>query len=475
MRKNIILILILLPSLCFAQNCNCSDNFKFLVEKVKKNYVGYSDKINKSNQQQFNVFTDSLQKIANSAEKMKCFDICAEWLTYFKDGHLSMYFTPEKAPADTIKAFLATAEKTSWNEHDFNTYLQGKKGKLDQIEGYWTYGSNNYKIGIVKDTVYGSNEFIGFIIRTTSPYWIPQQVKLRIKKVNDNYQLIYTRSIDHSKVFPGILLNKDVLDLGSSGKWYKSRFLEDKEEGITWAASVESPSFSSLDKETNLLVIPSFSITYKKAVDSLIEANKSLLEKSKHLVIDIRNNQGGLIGTFEKLLPYIYTNPIYNSGAALLATADNLDSRYNSYRPGLPEETKKRFQKAVEKMKNHVGELYPVYPADTTVFTHVLKNPQRVSILINGGSASAAELFILKAEQSKKVTLFGQNSAGSVDYVENILAKIPCSYFSVQYPAVRFNSTDTRPLSNVGIAPNVIIPHSVQNWIEFVRNYKPVH
>lgn len=471
MRKIVILILILLPFLGSAQNCNCADNFKTLVEKVKNNYVGYRDKITPSNQQQFDVITDSLQRIANVSEKMACFDLCAEWLTFFKDGHLMMYFTPQEGTTpNAIKDFLATSEKTNWNEADFDTYLKSNNDKLDEIEGYWTYSAGNYKIGIVRDTVNGNNEFVGFIIKTTNPYWMPQQVKLRIKKVKGNYQILYTRSIDHSKVFPSILVEQDQIDLGSSGKWYRSKFPEN--ETVTPAQPVVLPFFKVLDKETNILVLPSFSIQYKKAVDSIIERNENLLKKSKHLIIDLRNNGGGLTGTFKKLLPYLYTNPIYSSGGALLVTTDNLNARYKSDMSRFSEETKRRLQKDYEKAKDHIGEFYPLYPADTTKFSHVFKYPKRISILMNEGSASSAEILILMAEQSKKVTLFGQHSAGSIDYVENILLKIPYSYFSVQYPTVRFNSADKRPLNNIGITPHVIISDQVKDWVEYVRIYK---
>lgn len=475
MRGKLILILILLPGLAWAQNCNCADNFNFLVEKIKNNYVGYKDKVNESNQKKFDLFTDSLRNIANSAEKMPCFDICTEWLTFFKDGHLSLSFTPGKATNDEIKSFFNTAEKTSWNEHDFNSYLQRNKEKLDKIEGYWTYAAKSYKIGIVKDTAAGKNEFIGFIVNTTNPNWSKQQVKVRIKKIGDNYQTMYFRGGDHSKRVPLLLINKDTIDLGFFGKWYKSPFLENKEEAVKWVVDDILPSFKILDKETNLLVLPSFNMKYKNQVDSIIEVNTALLEKSKHLIIDIRNNSGGLTTTFEKLLPYIYTNPIYTSGASILATADNIKAWYNPDVPGVSEALKIKLKEKVRQMNAHVGELYLLYPPDSIVLAHFSKNPQRISILFDRGSASAAEIMILNTRQSKKVTFFGQNSAGSIDYVEVLNNKIPCSYFSMLYPAVRYNSVDTHPLNNTGIAPDVIIPYDVPNWIEFVRKYKPSH
>lgn len=475
MKKIFILILILLPSLSRAQNCNCSDNFNSVVERIKNNYVGYRDKVTKANQKQFDVFTDSLRKIATSSEKMRCFDICSEWLSFFEDGHIRMEYTPQEDAKDEINAYFASSERTIWNEQNFNNYLQNNKGKLDEIEGYWTYAFNTYKIGIVKDSGLGNDEFIGFIIRSDIPGWNPQQIKLRIKKAKGKYEVMYFRGIDHGKNSGSseMSIKANKMSLRSFGIWYKSKYLINHDDEIISPPKPNlSPSFKILDKETNLLVIPYFAIRYKKLVDSILESNQTLLLKTRHLIIDIRNNPGGLTGTFEKLLPYIYTNPTYIDGGVVWATKDNIRDGYDLHDPGLPEQQKKILKETVKKLSAHIGEYYPIYSIDTIKFDRVLKNPQHVSVIFNRGSASSAEYFILRAEQSKKVTLFGQNSAGATDYTEIVVGKIPCSYFSVQYPAFRSNSIETRPLNNIGITPHVFISDEVTDWVEFVRTYK---
>lgn len=472
MKKIFILILILLPFFSDAQSCNCSENFKFLVDKIKNNYVGYKDKVKDSNQQQFNVFTDSLQKIANSSDMNECKDIYLKWLSFFKDRHLGISsFKAVNASNDYIRTYFSKGEVVSWNEHSFDSYLQNNKEKLDKIEGYWS-NFPSYQIGIVKDSTINS-EFVGFILKADSIYWMPKQVKFRIKKVNGYYQVIYYKPLDHSKNSSSVRVKDSILEFDNFGKWYKGKSFKNNPE----AANVKqdlSPSFKVLDKETNLLVIPYGAIEYKKSVDSILEENKKLLENSKHLIIDLRNNSGGQNGTFENILPYLYTNPIYTEGDAVLATADNIRDGYDVDMTGYPEKTKKFMAEEVKKFKAHVGELYS-YPADTLKFDHILKNPQRISILIDKSSASATEIFLLKAEQSKKVVLFGENSAGAIDYLDVIIGKMPCEHYSVKYPAVRSNRVYTRPLDNIGIKPNVLIPDSEKDWIEFVRNYNTNH
>ncbi|MBB5644923.1 S41 family peptidase [Pedobacter cryoconitis] len=472
MKLSIIIALILLPFFSDAQSCNCSENFKFLVGKIKNNYVGYKDKIKPSNQERFNVFTDSLQKVADSSNINECKDVYLKWLSFFKDRHLGISsFKAVNASNDYIRTYFSKGEVVSWNELSFDKYLQDNKGKLDKIEGYWS-NFPTYQIGIVKDSI-KNNEFVGFILKADSIYWMPKQVKFRIKKVNGNYQVIYYKPLDHSKNSSSIRVKDSILDFDGFGKYYKGKGFKDNPEATAENQDL-SPSFKVLDKETNLLVIPYAIIKYKKSVDSILVSNKKLLEKTEHLIIDLRNNSGGQNGTFENILPYLYTNPIYTEGDAVLATADNIRDGYDVDMTGYPEKTKKLMTEEVKKFKAHVGELYS-YPADTLKFDHILKNPQRISILIDKSSASATEIFLLKAEQSKKVVLFGENSAGAIDYLDVIIGKMPCENYSVRYPAVRSNRVNTRPLDNVGIPPNVFIPDSVTDWVKFVRNYKRVH
>jgi C-terminal processing protease CtpA/Prc len=129
-------------------------------------------------------------------------------------------------------------------------------------------------------------------------------------------------------------------------------------------------------------------------------------------------------------------------------------------------------KKDVKKLREHLGEHYQLYNDKIIKFSRILKYPSRISILINDGTASSAELFLLRAEQSKKVTLYGQNTSGAVDYGETVFTILPCKFYSLYYPASKSLHSIKRPLDNIGIAPNVSIPESDTDWIDFVMKYQ---
>jgi C-terminal processing protease CtpA/Prc len=295
--------------------------------------------------------------------------------------------------------------------------------------------------------------------------WTPQQVKFRMRKTDGIYKFSSFFARDHSPYPARISVSRDTMDLKEIGKFYKN----DLPNNTSY--SLLNPKFEKLDDKTCLLTIPSFYLEYKNETDSLMLKNASILASTDHFIIDLRNNRGGAVGAFKKILPYLYTNPILTENGKILATDDNIKDGYEKPLPDLPEDLQEYFKKIIIKLKAHRGELYLAYPADTIKYDTVFKNPARVSVIMNDGSASASELFILQAKQSTKVKLFGTNSAGSVNYVESVTTQMPCKFFNLIYPATRLmrtNGDGTDP----GIKPDVAIPVNVTDWIDFVKKYK---
>jgi len=453
-----------------AQNCNCDENFHFVVEKLKKNYIGYTDKINSSNRIKFEQFTDSLQYAASKSNSYQCLGLIRKWIEFFKDKHIDFGMDFSKISPDSVRLFFANEEKTSWSENNFKSYLQENHSTLDSIEGIWNYGI--YEVGIVRDSTKNDIEFAGFVIKADSSRWMPKQIKFKIKKINNQYKTIYFRGGDHSVNVPNLITQRDILDFGFFGKWKRG---EKKTKAVSPAKIVPpdlKASFEVLDDKTSLLVLPSFDIKYKRGIDSIIFINKKHFTHIKHLIIDVRDNPGGTTGSFEKLIPYLYTNPIHIDGGIVLATEDNIRDCYEKDYSYSSIVTKKKIEENNKKLRSHLGERYLLYKPETIKLSKTTQNPGRISILINENTASSAEYFILRAEQSKKVTLFGQNTSGMVDYGEIAITHPPCTLFTLIYPVAKSLHAIKRPLDNIGITPNVKIPESETDWIDFVKKYK---
>ncbi|MBO9676396.1 MAG: hypothetical protein J7577_23345 [Sphingobacteriaceae bacterium] len=452
-----------------AQDCNCGDNFKFVVERIKKNYPGYSDKVNISDKSKFERFTDSLQSEANKAPKFQCLPVLRTWLSFFKDKHIGITYDDSSYSKEQIRSYYASDEKTVWTDSLFASYLSKNRSSLDSLEGIWKDNTGVYQIGIVKEN---TNDFIGFIIKADGVRWMPGQVKLRIVKKDNQYFLKYFRALDHSQNQLSLNKTKDTLTLGDgvvTSKWYKHSVAASPSNNRT-LDSDSGPKFKILDDKTYVFEMPSFaSPDYVNVMDSIIKKNSGEIDKRDHLIIDLRKNYGGTVLVYDKLIPYLYTNPILTEGARVLATEENIRDYYSKIPSNASESRKKVLERNLSILKSHIGELYPLYPVDTVRMAEVRSYPKFVSLIIDKNTASAAELFILKAKQSSKVKLYGTNSSGAIDYLEVVRTKLPCGFYSLGYPACKSLRLPGYPLDNVGIKPDIEIPAGISDWIEFVK------
>jgi len=134
------------------------------------------------------------------------------------------------------------------------------------------------------------------------------------------------------------------------------------------------------------------------------------------------------------------------------------------------------YSRLVDKIKNNLGatmgfSFYNPRPYDTSKQI-VFQNPQNVAVIIDKGVASAAEAVVNSLRSSStKVTVYGENSHGMIDYVNvnTIRLKYLCTrrYF-FGYPTFYSPDMLKNPVNPTGLKPDVYIPSSHKNWIEWV-------
>lgn len=209
-------------------------------------------------------------------------------------------------------------------------------------------------------------------------------------------------------------------------------------------------------------------------LDSLLIANRELLAKTPHLIMDLRGNGGGNTSTSDEMAKLIYTNPIVYPAWDYRSSAEFIKAKERDVRSE-KDTTNPYFLRAVKLLKaakenpgmmvQDSGDLIRTLNIDPNSY------PQQIAFLIDKGSGSATEFYIFESKQSKKVTLFGTNSYGVMDYGSDQDFKICGGMYNLATPWGRNGWVRDFRIDNVGFKPDVRIPESEKDWVAFVQQY----
>jgi hypothetical protein len=230
------------------------------------------------------------------------------------------------------------------------------------------------------------------------------------------------------------------------------------------------PSLQFPDERSAVLRLPDFATRYKPAIDWLIAENLDALLSRPNLVIDVRNNGGGWTGSYESIIPLLYTEPIFVHGMELWSSDGNVEYARSMLDSGrLPPAIVAEIRELIEQMERRPNEF--VSSGDRHIqLDSVYPLPANVGIIIGRGCASTCEQFILDARQSSKVTVFGTgNTAGFTDYGNVRQIRTPSGLRLFQVPMSRSRRLPTNPMDLVGIAPAVLIADG--DPIEFALSF----
>ncbi len=470
------LFLLLFPFFLHAQACNCESNFNWVKKTFEENDAGFAYILEVKGQADYEKHNSFYkEKVKNIADKGKCMETLYGWLTFFRSGHIAINpmssmnnsgEEKESSKKEIMKAFKDW-EKMEVDVDEFRKYLEAQENP--GYEGI--YRSGQYLIGVKKV----EQEYIGFIIEADGVYWTEGQVKMRIKA--DGSVVYYMRDHSGRNFDQAEWIGKNYLKMGFISltrelpKWP----VDPKVETYFKSMSTNVPLFETLDEQTVLLRIPTFSGTEKDVIDSVILANKEKILQTENFIIDIRNNGGGSDRSYAELLPIMYTNPMRGIGVAFRSTPLNNQRMLdfiNIPEYEFSEEEKEWAQVSYDTLSKHLGEfvnLDTTIVAETTYDT-IYPFPKNIAILINENNGSTAEQFLLDSKQSRKVKLYGKTTAGVLDVANMLFVKSPCQEFELGYCLSKSYRIPHMAIDEKGIQPDFYLDEEIRDheWVEHV-------
>ncbi len=440
-----------LPILMQAQ-CNCQEEFSKIKNHLESNYPGFKDKVTTSNLQNYQGFTAQKEQVAAQAKnKSQCYFIINQWMSYFNDNHLQSAINMEAIEKiDPLKL----QSDFPIEKIDVSDKLLKKIEKAKGIEGVYSKKGESFSIALFENKN-SFRDYVAVVIKSTDSTFENGSVLAELKEKSANeYFLLYNSA--HMLAFATIKPTNGELISG---------FVKNGKEIV----DNENYNFEAkfLNENTLYFNIPSFSWEAKPMVDSLFAAQKENLSKSANLIIDLRNNGGGSDDVYSVISPYLYTQPIKGIGVDMFSSNDNIKGwELMLQDPNLPLDNKAEYQKMIDKLKLKLNQNVNIVEDYIDTSYTPLLFPKNVVILINEGCASSTEQFLLEAIQSKKVTLMGQNTSGTLDYSnlrESDFCEMP---YILWTPTTRSRRIDIgEGIDGIGIKPTIYLTEK-QDWIE---------
>lgn len=457
-----------------AQEKECLVDFNYIVNRIKNDYPGYSDKVNQENIADLKGFETKIRnKITLYPDS--CFIFLNDYTSWFKDHHLRISHNRDYSKNDG---------NGSHDRKYTTTDLESVLAKSNTLEGVWVGYWGTFVVEKRDD------KYLGVAINF-SGYEQNQIIFEAIDKGSNEFELITYR--DYLQYRPqqekaSLLLNKSVFEIHDDTRFVRQT--SDKKADMAFLTSYipkypngsnTYPIAMSLTDSTFYLRIPSF---YSDLANDFVEKYWNEIMMRPNLIIDIRNNGGGQDNYYQKLAELIYTNPYESKGVEWYATKGIIEDWEDAIKNGLIKDGYEEESKAlVEKMKENIGGfvIHPYHKGNDMVKRDTIyKYPKQVGVIINGRNASSAEQFILTAKNSSKVILFGtENTAGVLDYSNITPKELPSGEYNLWLPATRSRRLPENPIDNIGIAPDINIPFKptlqlfdrLDDWVYFVKNY----
>ncbi len=482
MIKNLFLIfsIAVFPFLIHAQSVNEDQlkDFDYLVELIKSDYPGFNDKVKPD----LAVLEIKLRnKIKEYPDSVLFY--MEEYIAYFNDKHLRINSLKQNTSKNASESKV-----NDLPQHNFNRQQSEKKNKnRDNIEGLWVSWEN--EIAIVKSEN-GENFYYGFFEN-------PKNGFIKFVPINDslfNYYAIKTSSRFPKKGKAALNMKKNLLEIHHTNLVFVRKSDPVYEKAYISTYRPEYPNGSNnysmdtaLDDSTFYLRISSFHPANKDKIENIIRNNWSYIIKRPYLIIDIRNNRGGIDDSYKLLSTLIYTDPVRNYGIEWYASEGNITRMKETLKKGNirnGEDGIKWMESLVDEMEKNIGG-FVIHPFDQnkpgyTTYDTVYTNPRKIGIIIDKTNASSAEQFLLFAKSSSKTILFGnENTAGILDYSNTNLCEFPSGNFELRCPMSRSRRLPAYPIDGTGIAPDITIPFPpcdqlfdrMDDWVYFVKNY----
>ncbi|GEM_PF-1065755 len=446
-----LLIWIGIHPIAFSQekeDCNCASVLKEVILDVENNYPGYQLKTKGENLSNYTkVKQTALTKSLATTDRVQCFYIIESYLHFFKDNHL--IFTDWKSkPQQILKLNLPNTKESVQQQN--------------QLMGTWRRISDSLTVKIISATLNKTPVYRAYIIQTKDSI---------LQKGNIYFDLYGDSNTFRIRKYTGALTTdllrgrrlKNLL-LEPNGIWEKVNTKQQHQPLVLSEYAYNKKfRYKAISSAIYYIGIPEFNMNATKFDSLIVHQILPALNanKTKHLIVDLRNNQGGN-SSFGSLARFTYQQPIVLPGDYVYSTPQMI----------------KRYQQSAKEGSSHYQNMLPKLMANPGAFVQrdslriALKEkytyPETVIFITNENCASSTEYLLILVKSSKKVKVYGGHTAGTLDYSELYEPeKLTCKGYGYLRPTTKSFWVDQHPIDQKGIQPDIdLSQYPDHEWVD---------
>ena len=458
-----------------AQDCKCIEVYEKAVKAYEENYSLFVYKVTTENRDLYNAHKAIIRERANESTSLRdCKKVLEQYLQFFRDGHNYILDSDNQVSEPYI-------ENVEVTEAQFRDNYKKQAYHLNPLLGIWKRGSYTVAIMPSQNHSKPKRDFVGVVLESSNTNWQKGQVKFELySNFGTSYQINYMMGNHTVKSTSGVQKDYGVLEIEEIGEWEKLwPEVENKKQLSEIELKYDEFHISYID-DIPYLRLPDFYSVEPEYVDSIMKANHDKILKSDFMVVDIRGNTGGSDATYFPVLPYLLTGPITLPSNGFWLSEDNTEHLINAFAAsnGLTveeyaEKEKTEYQMFVE----NKGTAYFKGTGEWTFTADTIYNgPKKVIVLTDKEVYSSGETFVYRVNQSDKVVVYGQNTAGVVDGFNGFHLDLGC--FTVAYPtSYRAPDIKENPIDPYGIAPDVyvsekedVLAYAIKHMTQLLKN-----
>lgn len=456
--------------------CTCSSQLSSLIEKVEKVYIGFHLNDLNGDTAGYAEAVSALRHRSHGSSIEACWSVLREYVDLHKDGHL---FISDSwiAPDTTIRKPTAPQTPTI-DATKARSWLDSLGADRHAIEGIWiAHDGQQVLIRRTNDPLPG--KYLAEPIRDTRRHNGQERAVAMFSSLErGGFEVtvfdtlgvaqnpgIYTRTGSSNRISRTDLL------LIPPYQWHRTYPGDSRDECRIDPIHPMAPLMFPLSGRSRYwcISLPSCDPAYTVRLDSLLHIHRRALEKARVIIVDLRGNIGGSSaipdGISRLFEPKAQQPGVEQSKAVVLSSDDTRQYfEYVSADGWVPKGLTDRMVQGTGRIVSFSDSVVGQPSGDMHDTGLIQKRPKRerprIAVIVDEQTMSAAEVFCTKARSHANVHIYGQPTAGCIDYQNVNMVRFGCKEagYLLGYPLMA--TTFKLPIGGhnlTGVVPDVVL------------------